>query len=235
SRVVYGSEIRTMDSRQRWCEFLIHDTRRYSMHGPFRASLKPLFCAALLALTCGEPAVAQQSAQELIVNLSVTADPVKANGSPWDGYPAVGRRVVVPETSNAPDITVCVVRMAAAPECVWRTERRKRLSHCPDAETCTIPGMRLPVLPVGLIFLDVDLIRHDLIDFVILTGDKIEPGDVEKIEASLRVAMMSLTPGGTPRDRQRRQRKARVLPISLCMGENAKCDLSQSRFWLEKR
>ena len=46
--------------------------------------------------------------------------------------------------------------------------------------------------------------------------------------------MANLTPGLTPREREHRQRKARVLPIDLCIGKNAKCDLTQSRFWLER-
>jgi hypothetical protein len=83
--------------------------------------------------------------------------------------------------------------------------------------------------------MDVDLVRHDLIDFVVLTGEKTEPGAMEKEEANLRAAMATLTPGGTPSERQRRLRKARVLPLDLCVGEKATCDLSQSRFWLQRK
>jgi hypothetical protein len=193
--------------------------------------MRRVLSGAVLALFCAAPAIGE----EIVINLTVTIDPVKASGSPWDGYPAVGGRIVVPDASNAPDFVVCVVAATGAPECIWRTERRRKLSHCPDAETCTIPGIRLPALPVGLVFVEVDLIRHDLIDFVILTGGAVGPRDIERIEANLRTAMASLTPGGTPRERERRRRKARVLPLELCAGENAKCDLSQSRFWLEQR
>lgn len=205
------------------------------MRAVIRSSVKRLCRGALLALLCGAPAVAQQAARDLVVTLTVSADPVKQNGSPWDGYPAVGGRILVPDASNAPDIAVCVVAATGPPDCIWRTDGKRKVSHCPDSDQCTIPGIRLPGLPVGLIFLDVDLIRHDLIDFVILTGDKSAAGDIEKVEKNLRTAMASLTPGGTPSERQLRQRKARVLPLDLCIGENAKCDLTQSRFWVEKK
>ena len=195
--------------------------------------MKRLLGGLFLALVCGVPAIAEDPG--LVVNLTVNADPVKVNGSPWDGYPAVGGRIVVPDQSNAPDIAVCVVAATGTPECVWRTERRRKVSHCPDSEKCTIPGIRLPALPIGLIFLDVDLVRHDLIDFVVLTGAKADPAEVAKIEANLRTAMANLTPGGTPRERQHRVRKARVLPLDLCVGATHVCDLTQSRFWLEKK
>jgi hypothetical protein len=197
--------------------------------------MKRLLFGVVLALLCGAPAVAEEPAHDLVISLSVTIDPLKANGSPWDGYPAVAGRLIVPDPSNAPDIAVCLVFATGAPECVWRTEGRRRVSHCPDSTKCTIDGMRLRSLPVGLIFMDVDLVRHDLIDFVVLTGDKTDPGDLEKVEANLRTAMATLTPGESPSERQRRQKKARVLPLDLCMGEKAKCDLSQSRFWLQRR
>ena len=180
------------------------------------------------------PAGAQEHEPERVVTLSVVVDPVKVNGSPWDGYPAVGGRIIIPGSSNKPDIAVCVVLPAGAPVCIWRTEDRRTHSHCPDAESCTIPGIRVPSLPIGLIFMDVDLVRHDLIDFVILTGKTAEPGELQKLEANMRTVMANLTPGATPRDRAHRQRKARVLPLDLCIGESKKCDLSQSRFWLEE-
>lgn len=194
-----------------------------------------LLCGLVLAFPCGAPAVAEELGLDLVVSLSLGVDPLKSNGSPWDGYPAVGGRIIVPDPSNAPDIAVCLVSAAGAPDCIWRAERRRRISHCPDSVKCTIDGIRLPRLPIGLIILDVDLVRHDLIDFVVLTGDRTEAGELAKVEANLRSAMAKLTPGETPSERERRQRKARVLPLDLCMGEKAKCDLSQSQFWLQRR
>lgn len=191
--------------------------------------LYALACAA--ALACAVPA----AADEAVINLTVIADPVKANGSPWDGYPAVGGKIIVPETSNAPDIAVCLVQATGGPDCIWRAERHQTTSHCPDSTTCTIPGIRLPNLPIGLVFIDVDLLRHDLIDFVILTDKPAADADVAKVDANLHAVMKKLTPSLAKRDREHQQKKARVLPMDLCTGENQKCDLTQSRFWLEKK
>lgn len=199
------------------------------MRGGFGKYVYGLACAILLAFACAA------SAGETVITLTVIADPVKANGSPWDGYPAVGGKIIAPETSNAPDIAVCVVQATGAPDCIWKVEKRRTTSHCPDSTTCTIPGIRLPAFPIGLIFLDADLVRHDLIDFVILADKQAAADDVAKVEDNLHKAMATLTPGLTSRDREHRQRKARVLPIELCIGENAKCDLTQSRFWVEKK
>jgi hypothetical protein len=200
----------------------------------FEAIMRRAVFGAVLAFWAA-PAVAQEPARELVVDLSVNVDPVKLNGSPWDGLPAIGGRILFPDENNAPDIAVCVVLASGAPECVWRADGRRRFSHCPNADKCTIPGMRIPSLPVGLIFLDVDRFGHDLMDFVILTGGAADTGEIEKIEANLHSAMADLTPGNTAADRQRRQRKATVLPIEQCTGANARCDLTQSRFQLEKR
>lgn len=190
-----------------------------------------LLCGALLVFGLAGAA----RAEETIVTITVDADPVKSNGSPWDGYPAVGGRIVVPEQSNAPDIGVCVVQATGAPDCVWRIERSGKKSHCPDSTTCTIPGLRLPALPIGLVFLDLDLIRHDLIDFAILTDTQSSPDDIAKVDANLHAVMVNLVQGVTARERDLRKHKARVLPMELCIGSTQKCDLTQSRFWLEKK
>jgi hypothetical protein len=200
----------------------------------FESFVRRVVFGAVLVLWA-VPAVAQDATRELVVDLSVTVDPVKLNGSPWDGLPAIGGRILFPDENNAPDIAVCVVLASGAPECVWRADGSRRFSHCPNADKCTIPGMRIPSLPAGLIFLDVDRFGHDLIDFVILTGGAAEAGEIEKIEANMHSAMANLTPGNTTADRQRRQRKATVLPIEQCTGASARCDLTQSRFRLDKR
>jgi hypothetical protein len=193
--------------------------------------MRRLVSCAALAVLCAAPA----AAQEVVLTVTVTVDPVKTNGSPWDGLPAVGGRIIAPSASNAPDIAFCVVLAAGEPECYWRTERARTVSVCEDTTKCTIDRVRFTQLPAGLIFLDVDLVRHDLIDFVILTGGTTQIDELEKLEANLRRVMANLTPGATPAERERRQRKARVLPLELCIGETAKCDLSQSRFWLERK
>jgi len=202
------------------------------MYGAFGNLLRLAAYGTVLALLCATPA----AAQEVVLTVSVTVDPVKLNGSPWDGLPAVGGRILAPSESNAPDIAFCVVLAEGEPECYWRTEGSRRISVCEDTTRCTIDRVRFLRLPAGLIFLDVDLARHDLIDFVILTSSvSASIDELEKLEANMRKVMANLTPGATPADRERRQRKARVLPLELCIGENAKCDLSQSRFWLERK
>lgn len=191
-----------------------------------------LFCCVVLALMGG---MVSTGAQELVVSISIAVDPVKLNGSPWDGLPAVGGRLLMPSDSNAPDIAVCIVLATGAPQCQWRTEGRQKHSFCPNSTKCTISGVPLPRLPVGLLFLDVDLVRHDLIDFVILTGEPAVAGEAEKVELNLRVAMASLTPGLTEAEKQRRLRKATSMPIEQCIGAAAKCDLPQSVFSLQRR
>jgi hypothetical protein len=202
------------------------------MSSAFGKFMRRLVCCAILAVLSAGPV----AAQEMVLSVTVTVDPVKTNGSPWDGLPAVGGRIIAPSASNLPDIAFCVLLAAGEPECYWRTERGRTISVCEDTTRCTIDRVRFPQLPAGLIFLDVDLVRHDLIDFVILTGGSpASIGELEKLEANMRRVMANLTPGATPADRDRRQRKARVLPLELCVGETAKCDLSQSRFWLERK
>lgn len=197
--------------------------------------MKRVVCAAALALMGAVSAAAGEPLRDLVVSLSITVDPVKLNGSPWDGLPAVEGRIVVPSDNNAPDIAVCVVLATAAPRCHWRTERSRKLSYCPNSVKCTIDQIPIARVPVGLLFLDVDLARHDLIDFVILTGDSPAAGEVEKVEANLHAAMASLTPGNNAAELLRRLRKATILPIRQCMGASAKCDLTQSGFRLERR
>jgi hypothetical protein len=97
-----------------------------AMSGAFGSLVTRAWCAALLACLCGAPAVAEEPENDPVISLSLTVDPVKSNGSPWDGYPAVGGRLIVPDPSNAPDIAVCLVYATGAPDCVWRTERGER-------------------------------------------------------------------------------------------------------------
>jgi hypothetical protein len=201
------------------------------MAGAFGRIMLGLMCCAALAFQSLGPA----AAEEIFLTVTAMVDPVKINGSPWDGLPAVGGRIVAPTATNAPDIAFCVVLAAGEPECYWRKERGRTISVCEDTTRCTIDKVRFPQLPAGLIFLEVDLVRHDLIDFVILTGGNAPIDEMEKLEANMRRVMASLTPGTTPADRERRQRKARALPLELCIGETSKCDLSQMRFWLERK
>lgn len=172
----------------------------------------------------------------MTVNLTVSVDATKANGSPWDGVPSFGTgKVLLPTSENGPDIAVCVVLTTGTPECHWKTERGKSRAFCENAIKCTIEQVTFGRFPVGLIFLDVDLTRHDLIDFVILTGGSALADEIGKVEKNLQKAMASLTPGSTARDRERRMRKPMVFPVEQCLGEKANCDLAQAVFRLEKK
>jgi hypothetical protein len=175
-------------------------------------------------------------AQEMTVNISVSVDATKANGSPWDGIPSFGTgRALLPTSENGPDIAVCVVLTTGTPDCYWKTERGKAVAFCENAVKCTIENVSFTRFPVGLIFLDVDLSRHDLIDFVILTGGSAVTDEIAKVEKNMQAAMAHLTPGSAARDRERRMRKAIVFPVDQCVGEKANCDLAQAVFRLEKR
>lgn len=195
--------------------------------------MKRLVFGALLAgLSCAAPA----QAQEMTVNVSVSVDATKANGSPWDGVPSFGTgKVLLPTSENGPDIAVCVVLTTGTPECYWKTERGKSRAFCENTIKCTIEQVTFSRFPVGLFFLDVDLSRHDLIDFVILTGGSAVADEIEKVEKNMQKAMAGLTPGSTARDRERRLRKATVFPVEQCIGEKANCDLAQAVFRLEKK
>jgi hypothetical protein len=210
---------------------MVGDASGWAMVGAFGKVVWRSICFAALAALLPGPA----AAEEMFLTVTATVDPVKVNGSPWDGLPAVGGRIIAPNSSNAPDIAFCVVLAAGKPECFWRTERGRAVSVCEDTTKCTIDKVRFPQLPAGLIFLDVDLVRHDLIDFVILTAGTSPVEELEKLEANMRRVMANLTPGTSSAERERRQRKARVLPLELCIGEASKCDLAQSRFWLERK
>lgn len=184
---------------------------------------------AVLLMSCNV------QAQEMTVNVSVSVDATKANGSPWDGVPSFGTgKVLLPTSENGPDIALCVVFTTGGPECYWKTERGKSVAFCENAVKCTIENVALTRFPAGLIFLDVDLSRHDLIDFAILTGGSAVADETDKVAKNLQKAMGQLTPGSTERDRERRMRKASVFSVDQCIGEKANCDLAQAVFRLEK-
>ena len=53
---------------------------RTDMRGRFKRLFTTLLCGALLA-----PVGPSSAAEDTVITLTVIADPVKANGSPWDG------------------------------------------------------------------------------------------------------------------------------------------------------
>jgi hypothetical protein len=94
-------------------------------------------------------------AQGALYDLTVTVDKTKANKSPWDGVPGLGNSRS--NINSAPDIAVCIVLAEGKPQCLWRPQGRRLLSVCQNATTCTFEKVSLPSLPVGLLFIDIDI------------------------------------------------------------------------------
>lgn len=185
------------------------------------------FAAALFALL----PVDHGFAQSAVYDLTVKADATKANGSPWDGIPGLGTSR--PNINAAPDIAVCIVQATGKPQCLWRPQGRRLLSICQNSVTCKFEQVSLPPVPVGLLFIDIDVRRHDLIDMVMLTGNATAAGEAE-IESALRSAMETLTPALSEDAKERGIHKAKALPLQQCAG-GAPCRLTQSEFRLELR
>ncbi len=122
-------------------------------------------------------APAKAHAGDATYDITVKADGTKANGSPWDGIAALGNSRA--NIDAAPDIAVCVVKANAKPDCIWRPEGRRLFSLCQNAFTCKFPGVALQPLPIGLVFIDIDIRDHDLIDIVILTGNESPAANAE--------------------------------------------------------
>ncbi len=170
-------------------------------------------------------------AADVKYDVTVKADATKADGSPWDGIPALGNSKV--NLNAAPDIAVCVVKANAKPDCIWRPEGRRLFSLCQNAFTCKFPGVALQPLPIGLVFIDIDARNHDLIDIVILTGNENTATNAE-IKESLRTAMSILTPNHSEDTKEHLVRNARVMPLIDC-ASGKPCQLLQSEFSLDAR
>lgn len=161
-------------------------------------------------------------------DISVKADATKANGSPWDGIPGLGNSKA--NLNAAPDIAVCIVRSGAKPNCIWRPDGRRLFSLCQNAWTCKFPGVVLTPLPVGLVFIDIDVRNHDIIDTVILAGNESAAADVE-IRDSLRAALSGLIPNRSEDTKEHLARNAKIIPLVDCAGTKP-CRLTQSEFTL---
>lgn len=109
------------------------------------------------------------------ISVTVVADHTKANGKPWD--------IPIPNTNAAPDLAVCVVRLETPPECSMRYVNLKQYSVCQNSHTCIFQRVSIPDSPFGLIILDLDLRRHDIVDVLILTAGKaLTPDELGKLE-----------------------------------------------------
>ena len=191
--------------------------------------MKHLSCMAVAITALLLLAPAQTYAENQTYDLTVTADPNKANGSPWDGIPRLGNSTA--NLNAAPDIAVCVVRKNEKPDCVWRPQGRRLLSICQNQWTCRFPGIALGPLPVGLVLIDIDARNHDIIDTVILAGNEKGEADAD-IAESLRGAMSVLTPNRSEDSKERAVRNAKVVPLADCIGEKP-CRLTQSELRFE--
>ncbi|KRR22375.1 hypothetical protein [Bradyrhizobium retamae] len=175
------------------------------------------------------------------ISITVAADHTKANGQPWDGIPGpgVGRgrsAIPLPKTNAPPDLAVCVVRMEAPPECSMRYEAAKQYSLCQNSYDCIFRRVSIPDGAFGLIILDLDLQRHDLVDLLILTAGKaLTPDELGKLEIETRRRADKLAPALFDREKQRRLSKMLVLPLDRCAGVKG-CMLVQSEIrvnWAE--
>jgi len=184
--------------------------------------------AALLFMLLAIGATAAQEAG--VYDLTVKVDPTKSNKSPWDGIPGLGNSRT--NINSAPDIAVCVVLAEGKPQCLWRPQGRRLLSVCQNSFTCTFKNVSLPALPVGLLFIDIDIRLHDLIDIVILSGNATAAGEAD-IQRAMFAAMATLTPGLSETAKERRLDKDKTLPLPQCI--TSACRLTQSEFKLTPR
>ena len=173
-------------------------------------------------------------AADKTLNITVVADHTKANGEPWDGLPGLGggrgpTAIPIPNTRAPPDLAVCVVRLETPPECSMRYEGFKQFSICQNSYDCTFRRVSIPDGPFGLVILDIDRQRHDLVDFLILTaGQALTPDERGKLESWVRSRADKLAPAFSEGEKQRRLREIIVLPLDGCTGTGKGCRLVQS-------
>ncbi|NPU13074.1 hypothetical protein HL666_20090 [Bradyrhizobium sp. 83002] len=184
-------------------------------------------------LTCVQSALCL-AADRQIVNITVVADQTKVNGEPWDGLPGLsgGRGSVfipLPNTNAPPDLAICIVRFQSEPQCLIRREADKQFSFCQNSYDCTFRRVAIPDDPFGLIILDLDLQRHDLVDFALLTPESTSgSADLTQLEEEVRGHVERLAPAFFEGERQRRKRETLVIPLERCMGSGRACKLVQS-------
>ncbi|MDQ8729325.1 hypothetical protein [Bradyrhizobium sp. LHD-71] len=181
---------------------------------------------ALIALLWAGAALAQGATYDIAVKVDAT----KASKSPWDGVPGLGASRA--NINAAPDIAICLVRAEGRPQCLWRPQGRRLLSQCQNATSCTFEQVSLRPVPIGLLFIDIDARRHDLIDIVILSGNATAEGEAD-VERALRAALAKLVPNLSESAKERGLDKARVLPLDQC--STSACRLTQSEFRLTRR
>lgn len=165
------------------------------------------------------------------ISITLVADHTKANGEPWDGTPGLGggRGPTTILNKNAPpDLAVCVVRLETPPECSMRYVDLKQYSVCQNSYDCNFKRVSIPDGPFGLIILDLDLRRHDLVDFLLMTaGNALAPDQRAALESEIRRRADQLAPPFSQGEKQRRLREMLVVPMGSC-AEAKGCRLVQS-------
>lgn len=167
------------------------------------------------------------------IRITVAADRTKANGKPWDGIPGIGAGrgltdISVLKNDVPPDLAVCVVRLETPPECSMRYVKLKQYSICPNNYDCTFERVSIPDGPFGLIILDLDLRRHDLVGFLLMaTGKPLALNQQAALESEIRRRADQLAPPLSQEDKQRRLRQMPVVQIDRC-AEAKGCRLVQS-------
>lgn len=167
------------------------------------------------------------------ISITVAADRTKANGGPWDGIPRLGggrgpTAIPIPNTNAPPDLAVCVVRLETPPECSMRYENLKQYSLCQNSYDCIFKRVSIPDGPFGLIILDLDSRRHDLVDFLLMTAGNAPPDQRAALESEIRRRADQLAPAfSSRREKQRRLREMLIVPMDRC-AEAEGCRLVQS-------
>ncbi|WFU17914.1 hypothetical protein [Bradyrhizobium sp. CB3481] len=165
------------------------------------------------------------------ISITVVADHTKANGEPWDGIRGLGggRGPTTILNKNAPpDLAVCVVRLETPPECSMQYVNLKQYSLCQNSYNCTFKRVSIPDGLFGLIILDLDLRRHDLVDFLLMTAEKaLTPDQRAALESEIRRRADQLAPPFSQGEKQRRLREMLVVPMGSC-AEAKGCRLVQS-------
>ena len=166
------------------------------------------------------------------VRITVKADQTKAGGEPWDGIaglvPGSSPDISILNKDAPPDLAVCVVRLETPPECSMKYVKLKQYSICQNSYDCVFKRVSIPDGPFGLIILDLDWRRHDLVGFVMMTAGTAPTVDQRAaLETEIRRRADQLAPPLSEGEKQRRLREMLVVPMDRC-AEVKGCKLAQS-------
>jgi hypothetical protein len=108
-----------------------------------------------------------------------------------------------------------------------RYVKLKQYSICQNSYDCVFKRVSIPDGRFGLIILDLDLRRHDLVDFLLMTGGKAPNIDQRAaLESEIRRRADQLAPPSQG-EKQRRLREMLIVPMDRC-AEVKGCRLVQS-------